>query len=47
MYWIENHKKIINSLNKDNIIINDEHFNELDNLGYTVLKTDEIFWEKK
>ena len=46
MNWIKNHKKIISSLNKDNIIINDEHYNELDNLGYTVLKTDENFWEK-
>ena len=46
MGLFDKHKKLINSLNKDNIIINDEHYNELDNLGYTVLKTDESFWEK-
>lgn len=46
MKWIDDHKIVMNSLSKNNIIINDKHYSELDDLGYTVLKTDESFWKK-
>ena len=46
MKLIKEHKKFINILNKANTIINEEHYSELDNQGFTILKTDKTFWEK-
>ncbi len=46
MKLVKEHKKFLNQLNKSNIFINNEHYNELDSQGFTILKTDETFWKK-
>ena len=46
MKSVDEHNKFISLLNKTNSIIDDKNYNELDTKGFTVLNTDEIFWEK-
>lgn len=46
MSYLNEYKEFLTKLNKDNTIINNSHYDELEDVGYTILNTDETYWEK-